>query len=141
MLQFLERIADGGRLKFSCFLLSIALLLLMSTPAESACTDDALARIETDTLLMASKAVYRNLDICRKAHRSSDSFFNGRDLSDLNFSCIPSLATISAQPTSLAALLLSRVGQRARLPVEILLGNAVYLTQDHLHANCLARTS
>jgi hypothetical protein len=62
MLQFLERIVDGGRLKFSCFFLSIALLLLTSTPAESACTDDALARIETDTLLMASKAVYRILD-------------------------------------------------------------------------------
>ena len=62
MLQFLERMAASSRLKFSCFLLSIVLLFLMSTPAESACVDDALARVDTDTLLMASKAVYRVLD-------------------------------------------------------------------------------
>ena len=61
-MQFLERMAAVGRLKFSCFLLSIVLLLLISTPAESACVDDALARVDTDTLLMASKAVYRLLD-------------------------------------------------------------------------------
>ena len=62
MLQFLERIVAGGRLKFSCFLLSIVLLLLMSTPGESACVDDALDRVNRDTLLMASKSVYRLLD-------------------------------------------------------------------------------
>jgi hypothetical protein len=62
MLQFLKRIAAGGRLKFSCFLLSIVLLLLMSTPGESACVDDALDRVNRDTLLMASKSVYRLLD-------------------------------------------------------------------------------
>ena len=59
MLQFLERRAAGGRLKFS---LSIILLFLMSTPAESACVDDALARVQRDTLLMDSKTVYRVLD-------------------------------------------------------------------------------
>ena len=62
MLQFLERTAAGSRLEFSCFLLSIILLLLLSAPAESACVDDALDRIDTDTLLMNSKAVYRLLD-------------------------------------------------------------------------------
>ena len=62
MLQFLERRAAGSRRQFSRFLLSIILLLLMSTPGESACVDDALARVDTDILLMASKAVYRVLD-------------------------------------------------------------------------------
>ena len=62
MLQFLERRAAGSRRQFSRFLLSIILLLLMSTRAESACVDDALARVDTDILLMASKAVYRVLD-------------------------------------------------------------------------------
>ena len=62
MLQFLERMAAGGRPKFSSFLLSIVLLLLMSTSAESACVDDALDRVSRDTLLMASKSVYRLLD-------------------------------------------------------------------------------
>ena len=62
MLQFLERTAAGGRLEFSRVLLSIILLFLMSTPAESACVDDALARVYRDTLLMDSKTVYRVLD-------------------------------------------------------------------------------
>ena len=62
MLQFLERIAAGGRLKFSRFPLSIILLFLMSTPAQSACVDDALARVHRDALLMDSTAVYRVLD-------------------------------------------------------------------------------
>ena len=62
MLQFLERMAAGGRLKFSHFLLSIILLFLMSTPAESTCVDDALARVHKDILLMNSTAVYRVLD-------------------------------------------------------------------------------
>ena len=62
MLQFLERMVAGSRRQFSRFLLSIILLLLMSTPGESACVDDALARVDTDILLMASKAVYRVLD-------------------------------------------------------------------------------
>ena len=62
MLQFLERMAAAGRLKFSCFLLSIILLFLMSTPGESACVDDALARVNTDILLMDSTAVYRVID-------------------------------------------------------------------------------
>ena len=34
----------------------------MSTPGESACVDDALDRVNRDTLLMASKSVYRLLD-------------------------------------------------------------------------------
>ena len=62
MLQFLERMAAGGRLKFSRFPLSIILLFLMSTPAQSACVDDALARVHRDALLMDSTAVYRVLD-------------------------------------------------------------------------------
>jgi hypothetical protein len=62
MLQFLERMTAGRRLEFSHFLLSIILLFLMSTAAESACVDDALARVDNDTLLMDSKAVYRVLD-------------------------------------------------------------------------------
>jgi len=62
MLQVLKRIAAGSRIQFSCFVLSIILLLLMSTPAETACIDDALARVDTDTLTMASKSVYRLLD-------------------------------------------------------------------------------
>ena len=62
MLQFLERTAAGGRLEFSRVLLSIILLFLMSTTAESACVDDALARVYRDTLLMDSKTVYRVLD-------------------------------------------------------------------------------
>ena len=43
-------------------LLSIVLLFLMSTAAESACVDDALARVNNDTLLMQSNSVYRILD-------------------------------------------------------------------------------
>ena len=62
MLQFLERMVAGSRRQFSRFLLSIILLFLMSTPAESACVDDALARVHRDTLLMDSTAVYRVLD-------------------------------------------------------------------------------
>jgi hypothetical protein len=62
MLQVLKRMAAGGRLEFSRFLLSIILLLLMSTPAESTCIDDALARVDRGTLIMASKSVYRLLD-------------------------------------------------------------------------------
>jgi hypothetical protein len=62
MLQFLERMAAGGRLEFSRFLLSIILLLLMSTPGESACVDDELYRVDKDTLFMDSTAVYRVLD-------------------------------------------------------------------------------
>jgi hypothetical protein len=61
-MQVLKRIAAGGRLEFSRFLLSIILLLLMSTPAESTCIDDAVARVNTDTLIMASTSVYRILD-------------------------------------------------------------------------------
>ena len=38
------------------------LLFLMSTPGESACVDDALARVDTDILLMDSTAVYRVID-------------------------------------------------------------------------------
>jgi hypothetical protein len=62
MLQFLERMVAGSRRQFSRFLLSIILLFLMSTPGESACVDDALARVHRDTLLMDSKTVYRVLD-------------------------------------------------------------------------------
>jgi hypothetical protein len=62
MLQFLERMATGSRRQFSRFPMSIILLFLMSTPAESACVDDALARVGRDTLLMDSKTVYRVLD-------------------------------------------------------------------------------
>jgi len=62
MLQFLERMVAGGRRQFSRFLLSIILLFLMSTPGESACVDDALARVHRDTLLMDSTAIYRVLD-------------------------------------------------------------------------------
>ena len=62
MLQFLERMVAGSRRQFPRFLLSIILLFLMSTPAESACVDDALARVHRDTLLMDSTAVYRALD-------------------------------------------------------------------------------
>ena len=62
MLQFLARRAASGRLKFSHILPSIILLFLMSTPAESACVDDAVARVHRNTLLMDSKTVYRVLD-------------------------------------------------------------------------------
>jgi hypothetical protein len=62
MLQFLERTAARIRLAFPRFFLSVILLFLMSTPAESACVDDALDRLDRDTLLMASNAVYRLLD-------------------------------------------------------------------------------
>jgi hypothetical protein len=61
-LRFLERMATGSRRQFSRFPMSIILLFLMSTPAESACVDDALARVHRDTLLMDSKTVYRVLD-------------------------------------------------------------------------------
>lgn len=62
MLQVLTRRAAGGRFKFSRFVLSIVLLLLMSTPAESTCIDDALAQVDRDMLIMASTSAYRLLD-------------------------------------------------------------------------------
>ena len=65
MLRFLERILVVSRLAFSRSLLSIILLLLMSAPGESACVNDALNRVDKDTLLMDSTAVYRVLDDSR----------------------------------------------------------------------------
>jgi hypothetical protein len=61
-LRLVERIAAGSRRVFSRSLLSVILLLLMSAPAESACVNDALNRVDKDTLLMDSTAVYRVLD-------------------------------------------------------------------------------
>jgi len=51
-----------SRLAFSRSLLSIILLLLMSAPGESACVNDALNRVDKDTVLMDSTALYRVLD-------------------------------------------------------------------------------
>jgi hypothetical protein len=62
MLQCFQRIAAASRLGFSRFLLSIILLFLLSTSVESACVDDVLERVDRDTLLMDSQAVYRVLD-------------------------------------------------------------------------------
>jgi hypothetical protein len=62
MVQFFERMSAGYRRQFSRFLLSIILLLLMSTPVESTCLDDALATLDADTLIMVSTSVYRLLD-------------------------------------------------------------------------------
>ena len=62
MLRFLERTAAVSYLAFSRSLLIIILLLLMSAPAESTCVNDALNRVDKDTLLMDSTAVYRVLD-------------------------------------------------------------------------------
>ena len=61
-LRLVERIAAGSRLGFSRSLLSGLLLLLMSAPAESICVNDALNKVDKDTLLMDSTAVYRVLD-------------------------------------------------------------------------------
>ena len=62
MLRFFERMSAVSRLAFSRSLLSIILLLLMSAPGESACVNDALNRVDKDTLLMDSTALYRVLD-------------------------------------------------------------------------------
>jgi hypothetical protein len=62
MLQCFHRMVAGRRVGFSRFLLSIILLFLLSTRAESACVDDVLERVERDTLVMDSQAVYRVLD-------------------------------------------------------------------------------
>ena len=62
MSQFLQRVAAASGLGFSRFLLSIILLFLLSTAAESACVDDVLERVDRDTLLMDSQEVYRVLD-------------------------------------------------------------------------------
>ena len=62
MLRFFERMSAVSRLAFSRSLLSIILLLLMSSPGESACVNDALNRVDKDTLLMDSTALYRVLD-------------------------------------------------------------------------------
>ena len=55
--------SDGGcqPSRIFTFLLSI-ILPLWSTSAESACVDDFLERVDRDTLLMDSQAVYRVLD-------------------------------------------------------------------------------
>ena len=58
----LGRIAAASRLGFSRFLLSIILLFLLSTRAESACVDDVLERVDKGILLMDSQEVYRVLD-------------------------------------------------------------------------------
>ena len=62
MLRFFERMSAVSRLAFSRSLLSIILLLLKSAPGESACVNDALNRVDKDTLLMDSTALYRVLD-------------------------------------------------------------------------------
>ena len=62
MLRFFERMSAVSRLAFSRSLLSIILLLLMSAPGESACVNDALNRVDKDTRLMDSTALYRVLD-------------------------------------------------------------------------------
>ena len=62
MLRFFEIMSAVSRLAFSRSLLSIILLLLMSAPGESACVNDALNRVDKDTLLMDSTALYRVLD-------------------------------------------------------------------------------
>ena len=62
MLRFFERMSAVSRLAFSRSLLTIILLLLMSAPAESTCVNDALNKVDKDTLLMDSTAVYRVLD-------------------------------------------------------------------------------
>lgn len=62
MLPLLEGRAVRSRLGFSRLVLSIILFLLMSTAAESACINDALSKVDKDTLLMDSTAVYRVLD-------------------------------------------------------------------------------
>ena len=62
MLQCFHRKVAGRRVGFSRFLLSIILLFLLRSPAESACVDDVLERVDRDTLLMDSQAVYRVLD-------------------------------------------------------------------------------
>ena len=61
MLRFFERMSAVSRLAFSRSLLSIILLLLMSAPGESACVNDALNRVDKDTLLINSTALYRVL--------------------------------------------------------------------------------
>ena len=61
-MRFFERMSAVSRLAFSRSLLSIILLLLMSAPGESACVNDALNRVDKDTLLMDSTALYRVLD-------------------------------------------------------------------------------
>jgi hypothetical protein len=58
----LQRIAAGRVPRVSRLLLSLVLLLLLSTPAESFCVDDVLQGIDKDTLLMRSNAAYRVLD-------------------------------------------------------------------------------
>ena len=62
MLRFFDRMSAVSRLAFSRSLLSIILLLLKSAPGECACVNDALNRVDKDTLLMDSTAVYRVLD-------------------------------------------------------------------------------
>ena len=62
MLQCFHRMLADRRVGFSSFLLSIILLFLLSTPAQSACVDDVLERVDRGTLLMDSQAVYRVLD-------------------------------------------------------------------------------
>jgi hypothetical protein len=62
MLQCFQRMVAGRHKGFSRFLLSVVLLFLLSTPAESACVDDVLEKVNRDTLLMDSQAVYRVLD-------------------------------------------------------------------------------
>ena len=63
----LRKIADRRRLGSLPFLLSIVLLFWLSAPAESACVDDVLEKVDRDTLLMDSQAVYRVLDNRRAA--------------------------------------------------------------------------
>ena len=67
------------RVGFSPFLLSIILLFLLSTSAQSACVDDVLERVNRDTLLMDSQVVYRVLDnrgaaICRNSDFNAGAF-------------------------------------------------------------------
>jgi hypothetical protein len=62
MSRLLERVAIASGLKFSSFLLSFMLLLLLSAPAESACVYDTLKGVDADTLLMDSNEVYQLLD-------------------------------------------------------------------------------
>jgi hypothetical protein len=61
-LQKMARMKTAGRRRFYRFCLALILVLLTGSVSESACVEDALAKVDGGSIVVASGAVYRVID-------------------------------------------------------------------------------